>query len=464
MVLVAGVDSSTRSCKVVVCEATSGEVMRSGSAPHPEGTQVHPDVWWDALQAAVHESGGLEDVSAVAVAGQQHGMVCLDAGGDVVRPAMLWNDLQAADAAEDLIAEFGGRSAWADAVGTVPVAALTVSKLRWLARHEPAHAARVAAVCLPHDYLTWRLSGGSLDALVTDRGDASGTGYFSAASGEYRYDLLRLAFGSEPVLPRVLGPSQRAGVTAGGLILGAGTGDNMAAALGVSAERGDVIVSVGTLGVATAVTDKPVCDESGAVAGFADATGGFLPLACTLNAARVLEAFGRLLGIGHIRLADLALSASPGAGGVTLVPYLDGERTPNRPTATGTVLGLRRGNATPANLARAAVEGMLCGLADAVDALRWQGVEQQRMILVGGGSGSSAVCRIAPTVFGGPVLVPEPREYVAIGAARQAAWALLDTDMPPSWGRGNVQTYGGVETTDLRARYTRARDLVLERG
>ena len=159
MPLVAGVDSSTQSCKVVVCDAETGALVRSGHAPHPEGTEVHPDAWWDALQQAIEAAGGLDDVDAVAVGGQQHGMVCLDAAGDVVRPALLWNDTRSAQAALDLIDELGGPQAWVDAVGLVPVASFTVTKLRWLRDHEPDNAARTAAVCLPHDWLTWRLAG-----------------------------------------------------------------------------------------------------------------------------------------------------------------------------------------------------------------------------------------------------------------------------------------------------------------
>ncbi|MCW2695813.1 MAG: xylB, partial [Modestobacter sp.] len=213
MTLVAGVDSSTQSCKVVVRDAGTGALVRAGRAPHPDGTEVDPAAWDAARRTAIGAAGGLDDVAAVAVGGQQHGMVCLDEDGSVVRPALLWNDTRSAGAAGDLIAEIGGgetgRRAWADAVGLVPVASFTVTKLRWLAEHEPENAARTAAVCLPHDWLTWRLAGSpGLDALVTDRGDASGTGYWSPAAGEYRLDLLERALGSSALVPRVLGPAE----------------------------------------------------------------------------------------------------------------------------------------------------------------------------------------------------------------------------------------------------------------
>ena len=464
MPLVAGIDSSTQSCKVVVRDAESGALVRSGSAPHPDGTEVDPAAWWAALRLAIERAGGVDDVAAVSVAGQQHGMVCLSAAGEVVRPALLWNDTRSAAAAVSLIDELGGPESWADAVGVVPVASLTVTKLRWLAEHEPASVAETAAVCLPHDYLTWRLRGSTdISDLTTDRGDASGTGYYAPATGTYRPDLLELAIGRVPELPKVLGPADPAGRLPSGALVGAGTGDNMAAALGVGAEPGDVVVSIGTSGTAFAVADKPSADPSGLVAGFADATGRFLPLACTLNAARVLDAVARMLGVDHERFAELALSAPPGADGLVLVPYLEGERTPNLPLATGALHGLRLANATPAHQARAAVEGMLCGLADAMDALAAQGVRVERVLLVGGAARSAAVRRIAPTVLGREVLVPEPGEYVADGAARQAAWALTGTDTPPRWRLGAVEQVTGTPTPALRDRYAEARGKILNR-
>lgn len=484
MPLVAGVDSSTQSCKVVVRDAETGALVRQGRAPHPDGTEVDPYAWWEALRAAVAEAGGLADVAAVSVGGQQHGMVCLDEAGEVVRPALLWNDTRSADAARELIEEAGGgetgRRFWADATGAVPVASFTATKLRWLARHEPANADRVAAVCLPHDWLTWKLAGApGLAALRTDRGDASGTGYWSPRTGEYRPDLLERAFGRRPRVPVVLGPAEVAGRLdpamlgdgphssgpAGGaesgadgrVLLGPGTGDNAAAALGVGAGPGDVIVSIGTSGTVFAVADTPAADAGGAVAGFADATGRFLPLVCTLNAARVLDAAATLLGVDLDTFGELALSAPPGADGLVLVPYLEGERTPDRPHATGTLHGLTLGTSTPAHLARAAVEGMLCGLADGLDALLAQGARADRIILVGGGARSAAVRRIAPQVFGRPVVVPPPGEYVADGAARQAAWVALGGDAPPAWSIGDTEEYTASPVPAIRERYAQAR-------
>ncbi|SDN68883.1 xylulokinase [Geodermatophilus sp. DSM 45219] len=464
MPLVAGVDSSTQACKVVVRDASSGALVREGRAPHPDGTEVDPAAWESALDRALAQAGGLDDVAAVAVGGQQHGMVCLDDDGAVVRPALLWNDTRSAGAARDLTAELGGGQAWADAVGLVPVASFTVTKLRWLADAEPANAARTAAVCLPHDWLTWRLAGApGLDALVTDRGDASGTGYWSAATGEYRPDLLERALGHGAVVPRVLDPAEPAGSTPDGVLLGPGSGDNAAAALGLAAEPGDVVCSIGTSGVVSIVSTTPAADPSGTVAGFADATGNFLPLIATLNAARVLDATARLLGVDLDELSRLALSAPPGAGGLVLVPYLEGERTPDRPDSTGALHGLTLATAQRAHLARAAVEGLLCGLADGLDAVAATGTPVRRVLLVGGGARSAAVRRIAPAVLGVPVLAPPPGEYVADGAARQAAWVLAAGEAPPEWPRPGTERHEADPVPHVRERYAEVRDLTADR-
>jgi xylulokinase len=453
--LVAGIDSSTQSCKVVIRDAETGRLLRHGEAPHPEGTEVDPHAWWEALCAALHQAGGLDDVAAVSVAAQQHGMVCLDDDGEVVRPALLWNDLRSAAATESLLRQAGageaGKAVWAKATGSVPVPSFTVTKLRWLAVHEPASARRTAAVALPHDWLTWRLAGsGAISELATDRSDASGTGYFAPATGEYLPQYLAAALGHDALLPRVLGPHEPAGSTPGGALLGPGAGDNAAAALSLGAGPADVIVSVGTSGTVCGVAEAPTADPTGMVAGFADATGEFLPLVCTLNAARVLDAATRLLGTEHAELDRLALSAPAGSGGLVLVPYLAGERTPSRPEATGSLHGLTLGTATPEYVARAAVEGMLCGLGDGLDALAAQGVAPERVLLIGGGARSEAVRRIAPAVLARPVAVPPPGEYVADGAARQAAWVLSGQAAPPSWPGPEWATYRAAPAGGVR--------------
>ena len=465
MTLVAGIDSSTQSCKVVVVDAATGVVVRRGRASHPDGTACPPDAWLDAMHVAIADAGGIDDVEAIAVGGQQHGMVALDARGEVVRDALLWNDTRSAGAAEDLIAELGGGQAWADAVGVVPVASFTNTKLRWLRDNEPQNAARVAAVCLPHDYLTWHLLGAtSFESLTTDRSDASGTGYWSSISNEYRLDLLELAFGKQIALPRVLAPREAAGVMPNGAIVAAGAGDNAGAALGLGAELGDVVMSIGTSGVMTAIAEVPSRDASGTVAGFADATGHYLPLVCTLNAARVLDATATMLGVSHEKLSDLALSAPAGCDGLVMVPYFEGERTPNLPEATGALHGMRLGNTTPAHLARAAFEGVLCGLADGLDAIIAQGANPRRIIMTGGAAASAAMQQIAPTILGLPIVVPSPDEYVAIGAARQAAWVLSEEAEPPMWLSSDLAVFEGDVVPEVRAQYARAKDKFLTRA
>lgn len=432
MPLVAGVDSSTQSCKVVIVDAATGTLVREGRAAHPAGTEVDPQAWWDALQAAIAQAGGLDDVSAISVGGQQHGMVALDGGGRVIRPALLWNDTRSAQAARDLAAEVADI---AERTGSVPVASFTSTKLRWLRDAEPENAARVAAVALPHDWLTWRLRGFGpddprLDELTTDRSDASGTGYWNPATGDYDLELFERALGHAATLPRVLGPHDSAG-TVGELLVGPGAGDNAGAALGLGAVAGDVVVSIGTSGTVFAVTDAPSHDATGAVAGFADASGVFLPLVATLNAARILDSIAGLLGVDHGELGALALTAEPGSGGLVLQPYFEGERTPNLPDATATLFGMTLASTSRSNLARAAIEGLLCGLADGLDALRRTGVVARRILLIGGAAQNPAVAAIAAQVFDCPVVVPTPGEYVALGAAAQAAWTL--TGSRPGW-------------------------------
>ncbi len=342
MPLVAGVDSSTTACKVEVRDVETGAVVASGRAPHPASTpprsEQDPRDWAAAFDTACAEADVLAThrPAALSVAAQQHGMVVLDAGGRVLRPAKLWNDTESAPDADALVATLpGGAPAWAVACGSVPTAAFTISKLRWLRRCEPDAWRRTSAVLLPHDWLTFRLTA----RRTTDRGDASGTGYWSPGDGVYRDDLLALV-GDEvdwsTALPEVRAPDEPAGEWADtGIAVGAGTGDNMATALALALRPGDLVLSFGTSGTAFTVREEPAADPTGTVAGFADATGRFLPLVCTMNASKVTDAAARLLGVDHDRFDALALAAPAGSGGLVLVPFLDGERTPNRPYAAG---------------------------------------------------------------------------------------------------------------------------------
>lgn len=452
--LIAGVDSSTQSVKVVIRDSQTGELVRQGRASHPDGTEVDPVHWLNGLNAAISDAGGIEDISAISIAGQQHGMVALDSEGDVVRNALLWNDVRSADAAESLNREAGGDVEIAKKVGSKLVASFTAAKLRWLADHEPENAAKTASVALPHDWLSWQLQGGKdFTKLFTDRSDASGTGYFDPSTSQYRQEMIELALGKnrQIQLPRIISASEFGGVTQKGIPIAAGAGDNAAAALGLQAQPGDVVVSLGTSGTAFAVSQTPTHDPSGSVAGFADATGRFLPLVCTLNAARILDSACQMLGKTHDEIAQLALSAEPGANGLTLLPYFEGERTPNRPNATGVLTGMNINNSNPADIARSMIEGMLSGLADAVDSLVALGVNVERILLIGGAAKNPAVPVIASALFGREVLVPPAGEYVANGAAKQAAWALLG--QMPQWDLGHVQHQSFTPTPGVMEKY-----------
>jgi xylulokinase len=459
--LVAGIDSSTQSCKVVVRDLASGAILRKGSAPHPAGTEVDPEAWWDALQSAMSSAGGIDDVAAISISAQQHGLVALDDRGNVIRPSLLWNDTRSAPAAAQLIKEFGA-AALAARSGSVPVASFTITKLRWLRDAEPENAARVAAVALPHDWLTWRIRGfgpsgesplgPDFSELVTDRSDASGTGYFDSLTSTYDDELLTAALGHSAHLPRVLRAEERAGLTAEGIVVGAGAGDNAAAALGLNARQGDAVLSIGTSGTVFAVSTMASRDETGTVAGFADASGHFLPLVATLNAARVLKASADLLGVGFDDFASIALQAKSGAGGVVLLPYFEGERTPNLPSAKASLHGLSLSSYSRENIARASVEGMLCGLADGLDALENHSSTVSRLMIIGGGAQSQAVQKIATTVFNVPLVVPAVAEYVALGSTVQAAWAL--TDERPEWDVEEQRTLTSDVNPTLRSQYS----------
>jgi len=479
MPLVLGVDSSTQSTKVEVRDADTGALVASGSAPHPPTapprSEQDPEAWWSALASAVAATG-INEVAAVSVAAQQHGLVALGAKSEVLRPAKLWNDTECAADAGWLVKQLGGRAAWADAAGSVPVAAFTIAKLSWLHRKEPDHFDRLARVLLPHDWLTYRLTG----AFVTDRGDASGTGYWSPSEGRWRTDLLRIVDdapgddGWEARLPRVLGPSEPAGALLcesaqllglrGAPVVAAGTGDNMAAALGVGLRTGDVAFSLGTSGTVYAVSDRPTADPSGAVAGFADATGRYLPLVCTLNATGVTDDVATMFDLDRDRLVDLALSAPAGSGGVVMVPFFAGERTPDRPDATGTVTGLRHG-ISKAHLARAAHEGVICGLLEGLDALAGAGadVASGRTVLVGGGARSRAYRHVLADLSGRAVTVPAAGELVAAGACVQAAATLHGRDpaeVAAGWGMGagpTTEPDPGVDAGAIREAYATAR-------
>jgi xylulokinase len=440
--LVAGIDSSTQSCKVTVRDLLTGAQVREGKASHPPETIVDPESWWSALLTAVRRAGGLEDVAAVSVSGQQHTPVFLDAVGYVVCKSPLWNDMGSYSHMEALNNELGPEE-WIRQTGLPLTLSDTVTKLRWLRDTDSEAAQRTAAVALVHDWLTWRLMGygtgsGDIDRLTTDRSEASGTAYWSGETGEYCMDLFTHAFGKPAVLPHILAPLDKAGLTGrgipgipAGIPIGVGSGDNAAAALALDLADGDAVMSLGTSGVLYMRSPEPVHDLGGYVCSYADATGYHLPLVATLNAARNFEAGTALLGCTYDELSRLALEAPPGAEGLTLLPFFEGERTPDLPNARGSLHQASLSNFTRANFARAVIEGTMASQVAMVEAMAVCDLTAYRLLLIGGAAPSAAVQTVLAQMVEVPVVVPEPDEYVTKGAAMQAASALTGTF--PTW-------------------------------
>ncbi|MFE2048164.1 xylulokinase [Streptomyces sp. NPDC059459] len=427
--LVVGVDTSTQSTKALVVDAATGQVVASGQAPHTvssgAGRESDPRQWWEALREALHQCGdAAREAAAVSVGGQQHGLVTLDAQGDPVRPALLWNDVRSAPQARRLIDELGGPRTWAERTGSVPSASFTVTKWAWLAEHEPEAARAVKAVRLPHDYLTERLTGEG----TTDRGDASGTGWWASGTESYDEDILARV-GLDPVLlPRTVRPGEVAGTVrdghdlpfSKGTLVAAGTGDNAAAALGLGLRPGVPVMSLGTSGTVYAVSRHRPADPTGTVAGFADARGDWLPLACTLNCTLAVDRVAALLNLDRE-------AVEPG-NEVTLLPYLDGERTPNLPHASGLLHGLRH-DTTAGQLLQAAYDGAVHSLLGALDLVLDSDADTSApLLLIGGGARGSAWQQTVRRLSGRPVQIPEAKELVALGAAAQAAGLLTGED------------------------------------
>jgi xylulokinase len=427
--LVVGVDSSTQSTKALVVDASTGQVVASGQAPHTvstgAGRESDPRQWWDALCEALHQCGEpAHEAAAVSIGGQQHGLVTLDAHGDPVRPALLWNDVRSAPQAHRLVEELGGPKAWADRTGSVPGPSFTVTKWAWLAEHEPEAVRATAAVRLPHDYLTELLTGQG----TTDRGDASGTGWWASATESYDEEVLAHVGLDPALLPRVVQPGEVAGTVrdahdlpfSKGTLVAPGTGDNAAAALGLGLRPSVPVLSLGTSGTVYAVSKRRPTDPTGTVAGFADAHGDWLPLACTLNCTLAIDRIATLLGLDR--------EAVEPSRGVTLLPYLDGERTPALPHASGLLHGLRHDTA-PGQLLQAAYDGAVHSLLGALDLVLDADADRTApLLLIGGGARGTAWQDTVRRLSGRPVQVPEAKELVALGAAAQAAGLLTGED------------------------------------
>ncbi|MEU2910067.1 xylulokinase [Streptomyces massasporeus] len=427
--LVVGVDSSTQSTKALVVDASTGRVVASGQAPHTvssgAGRETDPRQWWDALREALRQCGdAAHEAAAVSVGGQQHGLVTLDGHGEPVRPALLWNDVRSAPQARRLTEELGGAKFWADRTGSVPAVSFTITKWAWLAEHEPEAVRATKAVRLPHDYLTERLTGQG----TTDRGDASGTGWWASGTEGYDEEILAHVGLDPALLPRVVRPGEVAGTVrdghdlpfSRGTLVAPGTGDNAAAALGLGVRPGVPVMSLGTSGTVYAVSRHRPADPTGTVAGFADAHGDWLPLACTLNCTLAVDRVAALLGLDRE-------AVEPGTA-VTLLPYLDGERTPNLPNASGLLHGLRH-DTTGGQLLQAAYDGAVHSLLGALDLVLDEDADRSEpLLLIGGGARGTAWQQTVRRLSGRPVQVPEAKELVALGAAAQAAGLLTGED------------------------------------
>lgn len=434
-----GIDCGTQSTKVVLRDPETDRVVAVGRAPHEliardDGTREQDPSWWvEALRIAARKAvgDGTYEVAGIGVSGQQHGLVCLDAKDRPVRAAKLWNDTTTASESAALTKKLGGDARLLELTGNLALPGYTAPKIAWLAAHEPDSYARTKRMCLPHDFLNLWLTG----EYVTEPGDASGTAYFDVRARRYSEPVLaaiderRQWSGALPAVRGsldVIGALRRESAESLGLTPGipvsAGGGDNMCAAIGCGAVvEGPVVVSLGTSGTAFAHRRNPSVDPRGEAAAFCDSTGGWLPLGCTLNCTDATEWIRRLFGMEHSDV-DTAL-ADKHASELTFLPYLEGERTPNRPESAGVFVGLRADHGRD-TIVRAVVEGVTFGVDYALDALGRAGVRPTTVTLVGGGAASDAWAQLCADVFELPVARPDVVEAAAFGAARQVQWAV----------------------------------------
>jgi len=438
-----GIDCGTQSTKAVLVDAESVELLAVGRAPHElieraDGTREQEPAWWiQALERAVadalHRSGGTVQVVGIGVSGQQHGLVCLDAGDRPVRAAKLWNDTTTSDDCAHLTERLGGPSHVLALTGNVFLPGYTAPKVSWLLRNAPGTYRRAERFCLPHDFINLWLTG----EFATEPGDASGTAYFDVRRREYSGQVLAAidpARDWASSLPPVgaslatLGHLRPEAAEALGLPSGipvsAGGGDNMCAAIGSGAvSAGPVVVSLGTSGTVFAYRPEPAVDPEGEAAAFCSSTDGWLPLACTLNVTVATDWIRKILALDHVGFEGALATSTPGADGLTFLPYLGGERTPNRPHAAGIFAGLRARHGRN-ELVRAVVEGVTFGLAYAIGALVRTGVQVSTITLVGGGAASDAWAQICADIFGVLVERPALHEAAALGAALQVRYVV----------------------------------------
>jgi xylulokinase len=437
-----GIDSGTQSTKAVVVDGESAKVVGSAIKRYSliEGLPLghkdqHPSTWVEALTETVVKSiekSGIDpgQVKALGVSGQQHGFVPLDDENDVIRPAKLWNDTSTVEECQILIEALGGRDEVIRLIGNSILPGYTASKIIWLKRNEPGNYDRLATVLLPHDYLNFHLTG----ELSMEYGDASGTALMDVRKRSWSEELVEaidshfmdklppLHSSAEPSGHLKKEVAESLGLDEG-VVVSAGGGDNMMGAIGTgNTKPGIMTVSLGTSGTIYAYSEKPIIDPLGEVAAFCDSTDGWLPLVCTMNVTVATELIRSLFEYNHEELTRAVESTSPGSGGLVLLPYFNGERTPDLPTGTGVYYGLTEETFKAGYLARAAMEGVTMGLNYGLNRLKSLGVEPVELRLTGGGARNKSWRRIAADVFNCEVVTLDEEEGAAYGAALQSMW------------------------------------------
>lgn len=446
-----GIDCGTQGTKAIILDALSGQVLGQGAAAHKliSGAngrrEQDPAQWLDALTLATRRALLAADVDGQAilgmgVSGQQHGLVLLDHQGKVLRPAKLWCDTETADENDRLLTHLGGDKGSLERLGVVIAPGYTVSKLLWTREQHPEIFSRIAHVMLPHDYLNYWLTGRS----CSEYGDASGTGYFNVRTRQWDLQLLRDIDPSgrlQAALPELIDAHAAVGTLLPGIAehlginprarVSSGGGDNMMGAIGTgNIKPGAITMSLGSSGTVYAYADQPKVSPDAAVATFCSSSGGWLPLICTMNLTNATGVIRELFDLDIECFNALVAQAPIGADGVCMLPFLNGERVPALPHATGSVLGLTMSNLTQANLCRAVVEGTTFGLRYGLDLLRHNGLQSRSICLIGGGSNSQVWRQLVADTMNTPVICTEQSEAAALGAAIQAAWCT-------SWANGH---------------------------
>ena len=449
-----GIDCGTQGSKAIILDAASGQVLGQGAANHTmiSGAngrrEQHTDQWLEAFALATRRALLAANVDGqsilgIGVSGQQHGLVLLDDQGQVLRPAKLWCDTETSAENDRLLKHLGDEQGSLERLGVVIAPGYTVSKLLWTKEQHPDVFARIARILLPHDYLNFWLTG----RACSEYGDASGTGYFSVRTRQWDLQLLRDIDSSgrlQAALPELIDAHQAVGTILPSIaehlginpaaLVASGGGDNMMGAIGTgNIQPGAITMSLGSSGTVYAYSDVPKVSPDASVATFCSSSGGWLPLICTMNLTNATGAIRELFDLDLERFNDLVAQAPIGADGVSMLPFLNGERVPALPHATGSLHGLTMDNLTQANLCRAAVEGTTFGLRYGLDLLRQNGLQSRSICLIGGGSKSAVWRQIVADIMNTPVICTEQSEAAALGAAIQAAWCK-------SWSNGHEET------------------------